>query len=1573
MADVKPPPPSAPTESTPSTASTGPSNDTEKVAKSHRSSGSGGRRRGGGGGGGKGDNNADKEVAKSNDGGDHENSANNSRKKKPELEHYKPGAFSSRKPEDESNADSEESPASTSNNKKHRGGGGGNNSRKHNADVENTTEKISGMTIEGVVEKQTSGHNSYRRNHRKKPDQAHYVPKKSANSNESSTETKEPSSSSTTKDHEDSNKSKNENRKKNKRSEQGNKKDGKSNKKTEQNDKPKVVEESQRNGHVDISSEQQHHQRSSKSNNNRRGDRERGEQRGGNNTEHENLPPRLRQKDQQQHQSQQTKDNGGRSDRGRGSKNGNKSRGGNHNNSPKTNDDRSGSNKGRYQFHEHHRDSSSPMVSSEARSPSPANHHQHHRRDSAASKHNRRSHSPQRNVSSPTSYRGRRGGRGGSSGNNHRGGGRGYNDYHRESSDWRYDDHHHRGGDRTGNSSINNSSNNQGTQQSSQQVRSLPPRFQKSRDWSASNKDHHESNWNTANQTKQQSNRQRTTRQAVRDYEVDDTRVFDYEKDEDDDEQPAVTNRVSDWSLEVEEEEERLTHLANKQQAPEKSETNFHRGGILRLPPDAMTSSSSSQSSDWRSSAHQHQTSNYHQQQQQQYSRDNYNHYNDSNPAWRGVDRSHHQHPQQSNERYLFDPRNPKKPIPAQRGSGMRFPMDPRFAPPPQHNNGPPPPRMAGYRPPFPSAPNSAIQTTQDPKSLLSSTDSGNEATQILGANEIRLMAIVQSGGPQKLCQLWHQDVADARGNIMRTFANLLQTDLVFCARYDVEFFVWKICFYNLVATLKTWLQGGTIPQAERQVVEENVIELLDEGLDFYTDMLETLDKTYRIGLEQYYDVLEPRSSDTKIRCALVSAQKCLLCLGDLARYKEMIQNTSNYGKARQYYQKASHIDTRNAKPFNQLAILAWTAKRKFEAVYYHMRCLQTKTPVETSRQSLVEIFEDIRRRWDVSEKKRLEDRAQRKKEADSERDRMHLIKGTRLRKEIWVRPDGGRRLHRTTSAQEGAPDSEETELKGMSTTELNRRFNNAFLHLVGTLYTHINIDAFPMACDLLQKEFRILLSRSPLPIDCKRLVQIMALNMFIIEHTKSKTSVSDQYVSVTQNYALQLAFEMFGILVERCNDLMLSFIPSTEANNQSIFHDDDLPNLLSAVKVWCDWLMGNNDTWFPVLCDEPFNELAKLATHLEKLKPIISPILRQCLTEDNYLSLPHNDQNQFKMIKLDEDAVLCGFTPWTMGVNWNIYRRYAPRTLPTTLLQDARRLDAINFCVDFLEGLEPPVLKWSPPDNAHISLVENMGSTTVDRVNAKLTHMLSREQDILEESYSDEESRANKASSSSTDAKTIQEYEIDKTSKIGQLKIRKEELEKRRREDEETKKIRQQILSEHVSVTLEVCPKFVIPDTNCFVDYLPEIRQLSTNSHFQIRVPIVVLKELDGLAKGARPSKYASPEHAAMVAENARHALSFLKERPPNTRCVTSRGTVLASLGVTTEDDYDADKNNDDLILDACLNLAMHKEEIRADMRVVFRDLVLLTDDRNLKLKAHMTDIPVNKLSDFIHWAYTT
>ena len=75
------------------------------------------------------------------------------------------------------------------------------------------------------------------------------------------------------------------------------------------------------------------------------------------------------------------------------------------------------------------------------------------------------------------------------------------------------------------------------------------------------------------------------------------------------------------------------------------------------------------------------------------------------------------------------------------------------------------------------------------------------------------------------------------------------------------------------------------------------------------------------------------------------------------------MNDTSNYGRARHYYQKANHLEMRNGRPFNMLAILANINKRKFEAIYYNMRCLTSRNPFQASKESLVTIFEEMKRR----------------------------------------------------------------------------------------------------------------------------------------------------------------------------------------------------------------------------------------------------------------------------------------------------------------------------------------------------------------------------------------------------------------------------------------------------------------------------------------------------------------------------------------------------------------------------------------------------------------------------------
>jgi protein SMG6 len=435
------------------------------------------------------------------------------------------------------------------------------------------------------------------------------------------------------------------------------------------------------------------------------------------------------------------------------------------------------------------------------------------------------------------------------------------------------------------------------------------------------------------------------------------------------------------------------------------------------------------------------------------------------------------------------------------------------------------------------------------------------------------------------------------------------------------------------------------------------------------------------------------------------------------------------------------------------------------------------------------------------------------------------------------------------------------------------RRFNNTFLYIVGKLFTHINMESFGFTLESLLREFRHLVSRSPLPIDSKRLVQIMSLNMFVVEHARLKSSVA------LRDAALKMAFDVFGVLLERCNALLTGFRPVVDLTSQCIFEEEeDLPTLLAAVKVWCDWLVGNNETWGEVAAAGPFEQLAALATHLEALKPALRNVLNQLLTEDEVARRPDRTTS-FELVKLGEDALLCGFAPWLRGLEWSVYRRWAPRSIPPLLAQDARRLDAINFAVDFLEGLDPPVLKWSPPDSAHVSLVRPQGPAENQMTPMRATGLVPP--DVLDESYSDDEPY-----------QTRRQQPVDEDDKIGQLRRRRDELERRRAEEE---RLRRRALAERVCVTVEIRPRYVVPDTNCFISFLSEIRQLASSApHLQLRVPLVVVAELEGLAKGARPvdaAKYPNREHAAMVEENAGKALAFFRERPPsNIKCITSK-----------------------------------------------------------------------------------
>lgn len=75
--------------------------------------------------------------------------------------------------------------------------------------------------------------------------------------------------------------------------------------------------------------------------------------------------------------------------------------------------------------------------------------------------------------------------------------------------------------------------------------------------------------------------------------------------------------------------------------------------------------------------------------------------------------------------------------------------------------------------------------------------------------------------------------------------------------------------------------------------------------------------------------------------------------------------------------------------------------------------------------------------KYEQGEKKRREERLERARQYMKEKESEHSNKPKSLRKETWVRPDGGQRVHRTTQAVQKEEDSEEENLLLLSYVEV--------------------------------------------------------------------------------------------------------------------------------------------------------------------------------------------------------------------------------------------------------------------------------------------------------------------------------------------------------------------------------------------------------------------------------------------------------------------------------------------------------------------------------------------------------
>ncbi|XP_017770656.1 PREDICTED: telomerase-binding protein EST1A isoform X2 [Nicrophorus vespilloides] len=814
------------------------------------------------------------------------------------------------------------------------------------------------------------------------------------------------------------------------------------------------------------------------------------------------------------------------------------------------------------------------------------------------------------------------------------------------------------------------------------------------------------------------------------------------------------------------------------------------------------------------------------------------------------------------------------------------------------------------------------------------------------------MQVVINSGS---IMLMW-ENIKPLRDFLKESLEYLLCYDLKFCQSENVENYFWRVLYHNIIEITRKNMQEN------REQYKSFLLNLIDEGCSYYESLLEKLEKTNNFKLSNHVGPNSHQKAAKNVQLALIGAQKILIFLGDLGRYREQVNETSNYGKCRQLYIKANDINPKNGRPYNQLAVLAVYSRKKLDAVYFYMRSLMSTNPVQSARESLISLFDENRKKYEHGERKRREERQERARQHMKEKESQEPAgRAGSLRKETWIRPDGGRRVYRTTSTLHDSKsiDSEEEDLASLSSVEVNKRFVTSYLHVQGKLITKVGMETFHETAMQMLKEFRALLQHSPLPLPSTRFLQLMALNMFAIESTQLKDpQLQSGYTSELQERALVVSLQMFSLILEKCVSLLKDCVHSSPAIMSVI--PQDVHELLPSIKIWCDWMLCHSRIWNPPPStqdfrvgptgDDAWTRLAALINQLDKFDISI---------QASFLREP---QEGYDQVRLPEDAALCGFTPLLCNEQ---DPTYVPKDLDSETAQFVQRLDKLLFFgTVFLCGLEPPVLKLEYQNDfrEYVSVV----CTTAQRSSPNTPPELGE----LVESFSEEEEDGAEP--------RLQDKHCVQPTEIQELLTRKVELEKRHRDQELHRQTVQKILqSGAISVHIVVKPKNLVPDTNCFIDYLGMLKKIASSNVYTLTVPVVVLNELEGLAKGLRTvgcsPRSVDPTHAAKVAEFSKQALEFLSTKHAGVKCITTKGTFLASTVFTKEDDtvVDAAMTNDDRILATCMTLCRGTvEHVPGGPRKLHREVVLLTEDRNLRVKALARDVPVQEVPKFLEWA---
>ncbi|MCJ8745424.1 hypothetical protein PDJAM_G00130020 [Pangasius djambal] len=179
------------------------------------------------------------------------------------------------------------------------------------------------------------------------------------------------------------------------------------------------------------------------------------------------------------------------------------------------------------------------------------------------------------------------------------------------------------------------------------------------------------------------------------------------------------------------------------------------------------------------------------------------------------------------------------------------------------------------------------------------------------------------------------------------------------------EELLWRKVYYEVIQVIKT---------NKKHIHSRSALECayrthLIAGVGFYQHLLLYIQSHYQLELQDCIDwthVTDPligrkkpvSATPKEMEWAQLACHRCLVYLGDLARYQNELAGVEAEQLAERFYHQALSVSPTIGMPFNQLGTLAGSKFYNVEATYYYLRCIQSETPFEGAYGNLKRLFD---------------------------------------------------------------------------------------------------------------------------------------------------------------------------------------------------------------------------------------------------------------------------------------------------------------------------------------------------------------------------------------------------------------------------------------------------------------------------------------------------------------------------------------------------------------------------------------------------------------------------------------